>query len=166
MHRSMTVLRLRSAPAPGLSSSRTLMRRAPSGSRLHDKYTDSVLNTQRTGRSITRREKILAEHIPQGDGSLGWVANEFPRGTDVHLAKVKDGRVLAAGDAGAHHLELPQPAAGLLQGLHGRAGGSCCPRIRPVRIMCHPHDRHRRGQEDSRPETHPVRLSLCCIQRS
>jgi coenzyme F420 hydrogenase subunit alpha len=38
--------------------------------------------------------KVLADHIPQGDGSLGWAANEAPRGTDVHLAKVKDGRVL------------------------------------------------------------------------
>ncbi|HNS91297.1 MAG TPA: coenzyme F420 hydrogenase subunit alpha [Deltaproteobacteria bacterium] len=38
--------------------------------------------------------KVLADHIPQGDGSLGWAANEAPRGCDVHLAKVKDGRVL------------------------------------------------------------------------
>ncbi len=37
--------------------------------------------------------KVLADEIPQGDGSLGWAANEAPRGTDVHLAKVKDGRV-------------------------------------------------------------------------
>jgi coenzyme F420 hydrogenase subunit alpha len=38
--------------------------------------------------------RVLADPIPQGDGSLGWAANEAPRGTDVHLAKVKDGRVL------------------------------------------------------------------------
>jgi len=38
--------------------------------------------------------KVLADYIPQGDGSLGWSANEAPRGCDVHLAKVKDGRVL------------------------------------------------------------------------
>jgi coenzyme F420 hydrogenase subunit alpha len=38
--------------------------------------------------------KVLADNIPQGDGSLGWAANEAPRGCDVHLAKVKDGRVL------------------------------------------------------------------------
>ena len=37
---------------------------------------------------------VLADCIPQGDGSLGWAANEAPRGCDVHLAKVKDGRVL------------------------------------------------------------------------
>lgn len=37
--------------------------------------------------------KVLADEIPQGDGTLGWAANEAPRGTDVHLAKVKDGRV-------------------------------------------------------------------------
>lgn len=36
---------------------------------------------------------VLADEIPQGDGSLGWNANEAPRGTDVHLAQVKDGRV-------------------------------------------------------------------------
>lgn len=37
---------------------------------------------------------VLADEIPQGDGSLGWNANEAPRGCDVHLARVKDGRVL------------------------------------------------------------------------
>ncbi|NLA38344.1 MAG: coenzyme F420 hydrogenase subunit alpha [Methanomicrobiales archaeon] len=36
---------------------------------------------------------VLADDIPQGDGSLGWAANEAPRGTDVHLTRVKDGRV-------------------------------------------------------------------------
>lgn len=36
---------------------------------------------------------VIADEIPQGDGSLGWAANEAPRGADVHLAKVKDGRV-------------------------------------------------------------------------
>jgi len=36
---------------------------------------------------------VLADEIPHGDGSLGWAANEAPRGTDVHLARVKDGRV-------------------------------------------------------------------------
>lgn len=37
---------------------------------------------------------VLADEIPQGTGEvLGWNANEAPRGTDVHLAKVKDGRV-------------------------------------------------------------------------
>jgi coenzyme F420 hydrogenase subunit alpha len=35
-----------------------------------------------------------AGQIPQGNGEvLGWNANEAPRGTDVHLARVKDGRV-------------------------------------------------------------------------
>ncbi len=36
---------------------------------------------------------VLADEIPQGDGSLGWAANEAPRGCDVHLTKVKDGKV-------------------------------------------------------------------------
>ena len=44
--------------------------------------------------------KVLADHIPQGDGSMGWAANEALRGTDVHLAWVKDGQVLWS-----HHLE-------------------------------------------------------------
>jgi len=38
--------------------------------------------------------KVLADHIPQGGRIYGWAANEAPRGTDVHLARVKDGRVL------------------------------------------------------------------------
>ncbi|AKB45379.1 coenzyme F420 hydrogenase subunit alpha [Methanosarcina vacuolata] len=38
--------------------------------------------------------KVLADHIPQGDGSMGWAANEAPRGTNIHLARVKDGKVL------------------------------------------------------------------------
>jgi coenzyme F420 hydrogenase subunit alpha len=38
--------------------------------------------------------KVLADYIPQGDGSMGWAANEAPRGTDVHLTRVKDGKVL------------------------------------------------------------------------
>ena len=38
--------------------------------------------------------EVIADHIPLGDGSLGWAANEAPRGTDVHIARVKGGRVL------------------------------------------------------------------------
>jgi len=38
--------------------------------------------------------KIVADYIPQGDGSMGWAANEAPRGMDVHMAKVKGGKVL------------------------------------------------------------------------
>jgi coenzyme F420 hydrogenase subunit alpha len=38
--------------------------------------------------------KVLADHIPQGDGSMGWAANEAPRGSNIHLARVKDGKVL------------------------------------------------------------------------
>ncbi|MBN1194296.1 MAG: coenzyme F420 hydrogenase subunit alpha [Methanomicrobiaceae archaeon] len=36
---------------------------------------------------------VLADEIPCGDGTLGWCANEAPRGCDVHLAKVKDNKV-------------------------------------------------------------------------
>ena len=38
--------------------------------------------------------KVIADNIPLGDGSMGWAANEAPRGTNVHLARVKDGKVL------------------------------------------------------------------------
>ncbi len=37
--------------------------------------------------------KVVADNIPDGDGSLGWAANEAPRGTDVHFARVKDWKV-------------------------------------------------------------------------
>ena len=37
---------------------------------------------------------VLATSVPQGDGSTGWVINEAPRGTNVHFARVKDGKVL------------------------------------------------------------------------
>jgi coenzyme F420 hydrogenase subunit alpha len=37
--------------------------------------------------------KVLADYVPQGDGSLGWAANEAPRGTDVHFARVKNWKV-------------------------------------------------------------------------
>jgi coenzyme F420 hydrogenase subunit alpha len=37
--------------------------------------------------------KVIADYIPDGDGSLGWASNEAPRGTDVHIARVKDWKV-------------------------------------------------------------------------
>ena len=37
--------------------------------------------------------KVVADYIPDGDGSLGWATNEAPRGCDVHLARVKDWKV-------------------------------------------------------------------------
>ena len=37
--------------------------------------------------------KVVADYIPNGDGTLGWASNEAPRGTDVHLARVKDWKV-------------------------------------------------------------------------
>ena len=43
--------------------------------------------------AVNPKGKVLADHIPCGDGTLGWAANEAPRGTDVHLAKVKDTKV-------------------------------------------------------------------------
>jgi len=37
--------------------------------------------------------KVIADYIPDGDGSLGWASNEAPRGTDVHITRVKDWKV-------------------------------------------------------------------------
>jgi coenzyme F420 hydrogenase subunit alpha len=56
-------------------------------------YTDSFYAMLSAIDDLNPHGKVLADHIPQGDGSMGWAANEAPRGTDVHLAKVKDGRV-------------------------------------------------------------------------
>jgi coenzyme F420 hydrogenase subunit alpha len=36
---------------------------------------------------------VLAGTIPHGDGSVGWAANEAPRGTLVHIARVRDRKV-------------------------------------------------------------------------
>jgi len=57
-------------------------------------YTDSLYAMIKALDEYDPSGKVLADYIPQGDGSMGWAANEAPRGTDVHLAKVKDGRVL------------------------------------------------------------------------
>lgn len=57
-------------------------------------YTDSLYAMINALEEYNPAGKVLADPIPQGDGSLGWAANEAPRGCDVHLAKVKDGRVL------------------------------------------------------------------------
>ncbi|MDD1679807.1 MAG: coenzyme F420 hydrogenase subunit alpha [Methanomicrobiales archaeon] len=38
--------------------------------------------------------KVLADEIPRGDGTcLAWATNEAPRGTDIHFARVRDGKV-------------------------------------------------------------------------
>jgi coenzyme F420 hydrogenase subunit alpha len=57
-------------------------------------YTDTVYSIIRALDELNTSGKVLAEQIPQGDGSLGWSANEAPRGTDVHMARVKEGKVL------------------------------------------------------------------------
>ena len=50
--------------------------------------------------------KVVADYIPDGDGSLGWASNEAPRGTDVHIARVKDWKVQYFSHARPDHLEL------------------------------------------------------------
>ncbi|RPJ53542.1 MAG: coenzyme F420 hydrogenase subunit alpha [Methanobacteriota archaeon] len=57
-------------------------------------YPDTVYSMIKALDQLNTSGKVLADNIPQGDGSMGWAANEAPRGTDVHLARVKDGRVL------------------------------------------------------------------------
>jgi coenzyme F420 hydrogenase subunit alpha len=57
-------------------------------------YTDCLYSMISALDAYDPSGKVLADCIPQGDGSMGWAANEAPRGCDVHLAKVKDGRVL------------------------------------------------------------------------
>jgi coenzyme F420 hydrogenase subunit alpha len=37
--------------------------------------------------------EVLSGNIPPGDGKTGWVANEAPRGTLIHIAQVKDRKV-------------------------------------------------------------------------
>ena len=56
-------------------------------------YMDCLYGMQEAVEALDTNGKVLADEIPQGDGSLGWAANEAPRGTDVHLTKVKDGKV-------------------------------------------------------------------------
>jgi coenzyme F420 hydrogenase subunit alpha len=56
-------------------------------------YTDCLYTMINALDALDPHGKVLADHIPQGDGSIGWAANEAPRGTDVHIAQVKDGRV-------------------------------------------------------------------------
>lgn len=56
-------------------------------------YTDSLYAMISAIDDYAPSGKVVADYIPQGDASMGWAANEAPRGTDVHLTKVKDGRV-------------------------------------------------------------------------
>lgn len=56
-------------------------------------YMDCFYGMMEAADALDCSGKVLADEIPQGDGSLGWAANEAPRGTDVHLTKVKDGKV-------------------------------------------------------------------------
>ena len=50
--------------------------------------------------------KVIADYIPDGDGSLGWASNEAPRGTDVHIAKRQGLEGPVPLDARPDHLEL------------------------------------------------------------
>ncbi|AKB51710.1 Coenzyme F420 hydrogenase subunit alpha [Methanosarcina barkeri str. Wiesmoor] len=57
-------------------------------------YTDCYYTILNCLENLDTSGKVLADTIPLGNGSMGWAANEAPRGTDVHLARVKDGKVL------------------------------------------------------------------------
>ncbi len=56
-------------------------------------FTDSVYQILEALDELDPCGKVMADYVPCGDGSVGWAANEAPRGTDVHLAKVKDHKV-------------------------------------------------------------------------
>ncbi len=56
-------------------------------------YVDSFYEMIDKIDALNTSGKVLADHIPDGDGSLGWASNEAPRGTDVHIARVKDWKV-------------------------------------------------------------------------
>ena len=84
--------------------------------------------------------KVVADYIPDGDGSLGWASNEAPRGTDVHLARVKDWKV--------QYFSMLVPTtwnfatcSAALTGCTLAACRSYHARVRPLCIMCNPHDR-------------------------
>ena len=56
-------------------------------------YTDCFYEMIDCIDELNTNGKVLADYIPEGDGSLGWASNEAPRGTDVHIARVKDWKV-------------------------------------------------------------------------
>jgi len=57
-------------------------------------FPDAVSSMMRALDELNTSGRVLAGRIPQGDGSLGWSANEAPRGTNVLMARVRGGRVL------------------------------------------------------------------------
>lgn len=56
-------------------------------------YMDSVYKMIEAADAVNTSAPVCADVIPQGDGEIGWAANEAPRGCDVHLAKVRNGKV-------------------------------------------------------------------------
>jgi coenzyme F420 hydrogenase subunit alpha len=56
-------------------------------------YTDSLYEMIDCIDALNPDGKVVADYIPDGDGSLGWASNEAPRGTDVHITRVKDWKV-------------------------------------------------------------------------
>jgi coenzyme F420 hydrogenase subunit alpha len=56
-------------------------------------YPGTAYGMLEAAEALNTSGKVMASEVPQGDGSLGWAANEAPRGCDVHLARVKGGRV-------------------------------------------------------------------------
>jgi coenzyme F420 hydrogenase subunit alpha len=58
-------------------------------------YMDDVYQMMNHIELLNPQGKVLADSVPQGDGSEGWAVNEAPRGSNVHFARVKDGKVLS-----------------------------------------------------------------------
>ena len=57
-------------------------------------YMDDVYQMMNHIDMLDTEASVLADEIPPGDGFTGWAVNEAPRGSDVHLARVKDSKVL------------------------------------------------------------------------
>lgn len=56
-------------------------------------YTDAFYKIIECLDALDPNGKVFVDELPFGDGSLGWAANEAPRGSDVHLARVNKGKV-------------------------------------------------------------------------
>jgi coenzyme F420 hydrogenase subunit alpha len=57
-------------------------------------YTEVIHQMMNHIDMLNPQGKVMADHIPPGDGSTGWALNEASRGVNVHFAKVRDGKVL------------------------------------------------------------------------
>ena len=106
--RCTTASLLKSARVHVSQSTKATMRKARSAKTLPVRwsYTDSLYEMIDCIDALDTNGKVIADYIPDGDGSLGWASNEAPRGTDVHIARVKDWKVEVLQHARPDNLEL------------------------------------------------------------